>query len=616
MAESLLFKITPYEGESLRGFLLRLSEANLVRNSAWLKDVPGLTEQAQRMVGKSLHGRIPNWLRQSATDRVSPAVIDQRHVLGAKAKFCPACLKEEEFWRLEWEHVFYTVCHRHQLLMIERCPQCAKFLKWNRPNLGKCTCGVHLDEWPAQKAHEPERELCGRLSACIAVDADRPVLPTENFFVAMPRDITTNELANLIFIFGLHGEALPTDRRRAVFNSNASCITHHLVRTAANMLMSWPAGFHTFLQDVGKYGETEALRKNPTRRFLNFMKAVRNGCKTPGLNFVIEAYREFVHENSHGILNRRHNWASTEDIKNQRYVPANAVAVTLGISRKRIRELINQRVLRGYIKSTKKQREFVAVERASIRNAQQYLGDQVTLSGAALLLGIPKNRVDELVTGGLLKQYTGEARRIKARLFSRKEIAEFVKRLSSKSREPLEEEDLIAALGVMKTHLAPGEEFCQLIRDVLSGHLRIVRTLEPKRGITGFAFNREEFYSWRARHRAGTEKVQLTAMEVASELGIKQEVAYHLIRSELLKSHTELLGKRSCRFVHVKDLEKFQTNYISAACLAKKTKTSSKGIVERLRKIGIHAVTGPGIDSCRQYFFLRKKLPIIEFLII
>lgn len=41
-------------------------------------------------------------------------------------KYCPLCLKEEEYFRKEWRLSFYPICIKHKTFLLDRCPNCGK----------------------------------------------------------------------------------------------------------------------------------------------------------------------------------------------------------------------------------------------------------------------------------------------------------------------------------------------------------------------------------------------------------------------------------------------------------------------------------------------------------
>lgn len=605
MSGTLLFNPEPYKGESVRGYLLRTVEANLLERSSWLKNVPSEVERIRLMIGPVLQGRAPDWLQDASI--IEKASSTYQRLAGVRC--CPDCLAEHRYWRFEWEHVLYVACHRHRRRMHDRCPSCTSKLKWERTELLRCSCGAAICDWhPAPAASDEEVELCSHIAAALANEHGGMTGEMRGDFYPMLASISLRDLEMLIVTFGAYGERLGDIERCGPRKVAEIDDAHKLVRVAAHMLANWPQRFNGVLREIGGYDQPDAHTREPCREFQNFVKAIRNRFNNSGLAFVLTAYQNFVFENWSGVLNRRQKWLDDERLDAQRYIPAGIACRMLGTSRRQVRQLMDQNILRGYVTRTANQREFVVVERATLANAKSILDDHIPLSSAAKLLGLPKGRVCELVVAGLLPEIKQLFTPDRICRFSRSEIAAFIKRLSAGKREPSEEEELISASTVLRTHLASAEEFCSLVRSILICEVATVKTSSSTQGFADLMFSRAEFYKWRSNLRATDELPTFTVVQAADWLSLKQEVAYHLVHSGLLPSLTTQSGKRPCRIVRLADIEVFEALYISASKMASARNTSSRAMVKALQAKGIFPIAGPDVDGCRQYFFRRKDV--------
>jgi hypothetical protein len=118
----------------------------------------------------------------------------------------------------------------------------------------------------------------------------------------------------------------------------------------------------------------------------------------------------------------------------------------------------------------------------------------------------------------------------------------------------------------------------------------------------------QELRDWHARtHQAPCST--LSIQDVAERIGVKQEVAYALVRSGLLPTVGMDAGtKRDGRGVTPSALETFGQRYAFARDLAKQLGRSPKAIVEKLRLLGLRPVCGPLIDGCRQILYLNDSV--------
>jgi hypothetical protein len=249
------------------------------------------------------------------------------------------------------------------------------------------------------------------------------------------------------------------------------------------------------------------------------------------------------------------------------------------------------------------------IEKASLRNAEAYFSDRVSLSSAAILLGLARGRVEELVAAGFLSRVSDVKKSRGPWLLSRRDIEAFLRRLSRSSREPEEEERTLGAATILKTHLGIDGEFISLIRAIDDGILQPINLHSSRNGLSGLSLAREDFFAWRSMARQPLCAVRHTVTEAAKRLGVKQEVAYDLVQTGLLGSDIGVLGKRKCQLIRDSDIERFQTLYVAAADLAVVHKTSPKALVQLLLRKGSLPAVGPHHDNCRQYFFRRKDIP-------
>ncbi|VEB42736.1 Helix-turn-helix domain [Chromobacterium violaceum] len=60
--------------------------------------------------------------------------------------WCPACLREKARHLSAWDWHLTTWCHKHQALLVDRCPACQQRVKWRYSQLRYCSCGFPLYE--------------------------------------------------------------------------------------------------------------------------------------------------------------------------------------------------------------------------------------------------------------------------------------------------------------------------------------------------------------------------------------------------------------------------------------------------------------------------------------
>lgn len=262
------YRVEPFEDESLRGYLIRLTEifhleslsyflteftghsvkipntSHLLTMSHYLGLAPAcliaLTGMDRRWSDGHYHYRIgKDWIN------------DERYFLTQYMQVCPACLNEQNYIRRIWHLCFYTCCHQHHTKLISACPQCGKQLYWYRERVAACACGYDFRNSTCDQAKD-EGKL---ISHIIANKTERFTFSKKtstynslNILDYLSR-LNLNELSHSIWYLGhalphwINGKSLH-GRRKLIGESANSAIKYYL-----DMLDTWPESYHDMLQD-------------------------------------------------------------------------------------------------------------------------------------------------------------------------------------------------------------------------------------------------------------------------------------------------------------------------------------------------------------------------------
>lgn len=182
--EVLPYRPSPYPGECLSGYLLRLAEANGFLNFwDFATDLfPAFQHTGQAGLLRWEYpvenwGRIPVRTQLSMGDlrrltvlpwiekfRPAPVVTRPSHlspghflqaVVNPCLRVCPLCLQEEAYLRLMWRLAPVQVCTHHGSLLQGQCHRCGTMLSVLGPthrHLRCATCGADLRTLPAERA--------------------------------------------------------------------------------------------------------------------------------------------------------------------------------------------------------------------------------------------------------------------------------------------------------------------------------------------------------------------------------------------------------------------------------------------------------------------------------
>lgn len=179
-----MFRPRPKKGEGLRGYLLRLVDANclsgvkeLLRLTVSAKDRRYLNQNytnlgAMQIAELVASLRLPTEASLPLAEdpfglySISsfPATDIQRFLYDIFRRdeyrvWCPQCLQEEGFLRSDWDCALTTRCFRHGCLLVDRCSACKKPVRWKDSTLCNCHCGFDLRRTFAQGAKSPTLDV-------------------------------------------------------------------------------------------------------------------------------------------------------------------------------------------------------------------------------------------------------------------------------------------------------------------------------------------------------------------------------------------------------------------------------------------------------------------------
>jgi hypothetical protein len=256
----LLVRPAPYEGESLRGFLLRLGSENAL-GSALLRHLDGCTGPMSPLSPGSLASSLrmeasefpKQWSTNWGSERSRPGAYGLRvpafHVRISACVVCPACLRASEAIRGEWEISAMCACPDHRCWLIDICPRCRRAISWHRPDPARCRCGCNLASATVHKAPDSYRGFA-RFETLQAVNGHP--------------DLAKLELQPLLRTVALLGHlGKPTGHNHV----QSACVQMYSKRlqseqaiamSAARALSDWPIGLHASLLASSRGSEAVA----------------------------------------------------------------------------------------------------------------------------------------------------------------------------------------------------------------------------------------------------------------------------------------------------------------------------------------------------------------------
>lgn len=585
----LLVRPLPYPDEAITGYLCRLADSNgFFGLREFFRYITELGEgDCKRGVAlaaglpqgtiEGLVGPYPSYW-EAAGNLAGLAIQDFNQ---QALRWCPACLREAPYLRSRWTVKLVCHCQRHQTKLRDSCPACGAIQCSARSNLLSCLCGEPLcavNELDAPTISEAK--LLSRLNLAFDRRHGNDVFGKLN----------SSAWLRLFRYLGQFEEDSEPKRPGQLGKLHDLDVAGRVFSRAAVLLDEWPVNFNRLLVSTMKNRPmSPSLRKS----FGRLYRLIYRDLADPSFGFVREAFEAFINDSWWGTVCRRNRGLSAAALSHHPRLTLRQAADSLGIGKKILKHLVDASVIEAMEAKTTKGRALATIHRVQLNLIADLPTSAMSLTDAAAALAIPKRRLHELIDAGVIKPLL-HRREAKASqwLIPTNEVGILNQLTGTQHGEG------VAIKQVLKNwRLTPGD-FPDLVRAILDGSIELLQTAEQSAFGDRICGKTSITLWWEAVIRANST---LSVDQSAKALGIKQQVAYSLVYSGLIKADLRQkpiqIGREA--------LESFQREYVSLAELAGTRRMSSRRMLLELEAVPI---CGPSIDGCRQYFFRRLEV--------
>ncbi|MDD5249118.1 MAG: TniQ family protein [Rhodocyclaceae bacterium] len=581
-------------GEGPRGYLSRLAEANrltVMDLSKMQLAFHAETLRRERCAPvRGINPLLDNYLESVSAQLANhPGAWVHRH-----ARFCPQCLQASGYWQFGWELLFADACPIHGIWLIDACSSCGQALTWRRARLLRCDCGRTFAGHAAVACPPAVSHLSRVVTEKLLGETSSHALGTTD-------GLDVEQLQRLIRFLGCYTDTDPGPRPQKIVNLDRLSVSWRLVSLAAEVIEQWPTSLHAVLDRMQRERATDGGGRLGGR-FGYFYTALYRGFPEPEFAPLRDAFENYVAEHWRGALGHRNRRLPAGILQRAAWIPANHACDQLGISRRRLTQLIGANKIAGETRVGLTGRTFIVVRREDVARQLLQIEQEVDLFEAARMLGLTKRRMQSLVVRLFPEAYRPESAGTpwtipRGRLDALVGIADQLN-----SAETIE--DGAVAFGhVLQFWPWTDATVADALAAVIARTLVPVAALRGISGVPALIFREEDLRVW----HAGTHPLAtglLTVPQVADRIGIKQEVAYALVRSGLLSSQAIDHGKkRDVAWVSPAELEAFGRRYRFARDLAGSMGCSPRWLIDGLGLLGVRPISGPHIDGCRQVVY-------------
>lgn len=579
----------PIHGELASGYLVRVASANGYSGPRELCRVVGMRHAGPKAAlnlrkteRAMLFGPFPHYCRTNPAQLHGLRLDDFNHHF---MRWCPACLAEFGYLRGEWGLKLCCACVTHAALLQDRCPHCRALQRLQRAELSVCDCGICLARSPCVPAPAALLDLHRTLlDALASPDEGRATM----------RPTTWLRLVKYLGPF----DADPLTRRPGQARGlHQLPVSLALASGAANLLADWPANFERLLTRIRAAAPSAT---HIAEAFGSLYHVLYHDLNEPALAFLREGFEAYLHDNWFGLLGRRNRRLRPETVARHPHRPAQAIAQAANTGKTAIRHLASAGVIRGRVIQHLSGRTTWAIPDGEASLAAACKADSLTLRQTAELLGIGRKRVRELIDAGLLRVWINPGRTGAAAWWLSRTDVDRLVGLASPTGQVDKMLDCIELTTVLRTWRLQDGELPALVRALLSNELGIAGRAEANRGLGGLLFAVPLLRTWFDAHRAKKQS-WMSVDCAASLLGLKQQVAYELVKRGLLVADL----RDGIRRVHRDAVEVFRAAYVSLSDIAR---IHGKTPRQMLTQLVAKPVCGPTADGARQYFYKREDV--------
>jgi hypothetical protein len=603
----------PFFDESLKGYIARLTTLNQYKSDSWIYQKTGLVyengyiltninnispsrsslaqlaevsdNQAYDLWGLTFYNQFGDLFEKTFNDTLKNHL--RKFALNNRdTRFCPICLEENVYFRKLWELDIYNVCHKHNCLMISKCPKCSKKVTLRIPPIGNCECGFIFSH-----------------SDPIFVSEEFSILEKAIYakvFATSCQELIDNQLLKIdfrLFIF------LVVDLSKLLmklFNGDDSNsplkFNYEFTSTAYKAFNYWPNEFYTFIE---LYRNNYMIIKNVKSRGLSEFGTLGSSIlnkykKLEGqLDFLILEFENYIFEKWDGVLLGQ---AATNFTKKSKWTFLEDAVKELNTSQDTLKKLINEKKLR-FRRIQIGKRLYLAILNDDIIKFKKVLKNRISKTTASKILSVTKTTLNELIEGGIIN---GNINTLKLMTVNKSSVLSFLNNLEGKSK-PVNEAvgNVLSFQETVKIFRLSGSSIVELLDLINKGKLSIFREGNEKlNGLKRYYLLENETKNYFQKDK------YFTLTQLARELNVVNGVISSWIKNGYLNGEILPRGSRILK----EDVDKFFDQYIVLNEVADRIDQLPKVAKRMLGENNICPISGYEIDGVDKYLFVRKEV--------
>lgn len=585
---NLLLRPRPHEDESLRGFAWRLAQQNGICSPAVMQ---------YRLLGKSssltilVDELLLDFFSRNYPDLPpvqQPPRCQSSFILKTGFRICPLCIESNKYLKEKWDYALLPYCFIHACKLVDVRDISLLWLGNQRISF-------------RTTFDKPETTETNTLLAYLDYRLGFRPAPMDTSFAEFNK-LTTDEFQKLVFLVGAFATHPKLAKpRKAPIKTDASTIML-ILRGAAKTLINWPSNIRQILSN-----KTPISIKN--RQVFNeygaIHKALRKELVGAHYDFIKDDYELFLLTNWPDVIDKKSTWFSEEAKSKSNYLTGTEFSKAAEVRLNTVVDWIDRGLIEGNVRYLP-----TGIRQITLKKGQDEHLDAIsklmTQKDVYSYLGLTKKSARSLFEEDVIETF-GKGRS-KVWQVQESKIEKFIELLKSNSLGDELNENYQPL-----THLRrycttkSGVSLAKILKKMIAGSADYVYTHKKASRLTDNIYmTADEFKSCLNDHAL------ISIPEFAKQIGIKQEVAYHIINVGLIET---IKRGRAARSITQQAIENFRETYLFLSEIANERGISSKHLIGVMRDHAIDIVSGPTIDKGRQYILRRSDVkPILDLL--
>ena len=585
----LVVRFGPHPTDSIRTYVLRLTEANgysdpgAVRRMAGLPptyaaqpcDLSGLVAAVGGLTDLETLERAASWQDAEGLVRLGATRLDPALVAFSRPRICVRCLDEGRGIESAWDVIGCAACPRHGIVLTDACT-CGRPLGWDRPALAGCRCGRRLEA----DAPDAPPEATAVASTLVALSNGQA-----GHHATLPL-ASLNAFAHVVRFLGCAGAA-PAEWRSNLLTKPTVAGSLAVACRAAPALADWPQGWRDWVLAPGRFGDDAAT--GAERSILH--RRLRALLSRPGMEGMLDETRRVVAGGPHGPLLRPSDFLRT-DPRRATFVRGSHAARRLGVCTATVADLIARGEIQGESLAAGRRRAHV-LPVSGINAIVRARAAAYDAAEAARLLGVTVRQLGKLRRAGLVPVMLGIPGVRGAGRYSPDAVTSLIDRIAAHAARGLHPGD-VSLTEVAERRLA---RLPDVLTAVLRAELPARVSTFPISGIGDVHVAGRAVL--RLRHARSEEC--LDVRQAATRLGVSVRMIPVLVRAGCLEAQEQEAGALGRCSVTERSVAAFPRRFALASAYAASWRTNTRTAIARLKEAGavtvVESDTRRGISS-------------------